>query len=224
MTRQNAPQESPNTQTVRLLRSGMVAGPLFLAVWSIEALTRDGFDPSRHPMSLLSLGNLGWIQIANFVLTGALCVVCATGMRRVLHPGRSGTWGPLLVGAFGVGLILAGVFVTDPGAGFPPGAPTGAPEQISWHGALHEIGFIVAQLSWTAAPFVFLRRFATLKERGWVATCVISPLAAFIVAGWPDMASFSLRVAATAIQFVFLTALVARVKRDIPNPARPSAA
>jgi hypothetical protein len=54
----------------------------------------DGFDLSRHPISLLSLGSLGWIQIANFVVTGGLYVACAVGMWRALRPGRNGTWGP----------------------------------------------------------------------------------------------------------------------------------
>ncbi|WP_442788435.1 DUF998 domain-containing protein [Dactylosporangium sp. NBC_01737] len=36
--------------------------------------------------------------------------------RRLRRPaGRAGTWGPLLVGALGVGLVVAGVFVTDAG-------------------------------------------------------------------------------------------------------------
>ena len=74
--------------TVRLLTAGIVAGPLFLVLWALQAFTRDGFDPGRHPISLLSLGDLGWIQIANFVVTGALFVACAVGLRRVLHPGR----------------------------------------------------------------------------------------------------------------------------------------
>ena len=43
---------------------------------------------SPHPLSLLSLGDLGWIQIANFVVTGLLVTACAIGMRRVLHPAR----------------------------------------------------------------------------------------------------------------------------------------
>ena len=144
-------------QTARLLTAGIVAGPLFLVLWALQAFTRDGFDPGRHPISLLSLGDLGWIQIANFVVTGALFVACAVGLRRVLHPGRAGTWGPRLVGALGAGLILAGVFVTDAGAGFPAGAPAGAPE-MSWHGALHEVGYLVVMLTWTAACFVFRRR------------------------------------------------------------------
>jgi hypothetical protein len=115
-------------QIAWLLTAGIVAGPLFLAVWALQAFTRDGFDPGRHPISLLSLGQLGWIQIANFVVTGALLVGCAVGLRHVLHRGRGGTWGPWLVGAFGAGLILAGVLVTDAGAGFPSGAPAGAPK------------------------------------------------------------------------------------------------
>jgi hypothetical protein len=50
----------------------------------LQALTRDGFDPTRHPLSLLSLGELGWVQIANFVVTGVLYLACAVGMWRVL--------------------------------------------------------------------------------------------------------------------------------------------
>jgi hypothetical protein len=104
MAAQTPSPVAATTQTTRLLACGILAGPLFLAVWLLQALTRDGFDPSRHPLSLLSLGELGWIQIANFVVTGLLYVACAVGMWRVLHPGRSGTWGPVLVGGFGVGL------------------------------------------------------------------------------------------------------------------------
>ena len=62
----------PATRTTRgtamLLAAGVVAGPLFLTVWLIQAITRDGFDPTYHPLSLLSLGGLGWIQIASFVV------------------------------------------------------------------------------------------------------------------------------------------------------------
>ena len=44
-------------KTRHLLACGIVAGPLFLAVWAIQAIVRDGFDPGRHPISLLSLGD-----------------------------------------------------------------------------------------------------------------------------------------------------------------------
>jgi Protein of unknown function (DUF998) len=97
-----APTVTPTGRTSALLACGIVAGPLFLAVVRAQAFAREGFDLGRHPLSLLSLGELGWIQIANFVVTGALYVACAVGMWQVLHPGRSGTWGPVLVGALWV--------------------------------------------------------------------------------------------------------------------------
>ncbi|GAA3813997.1 hypothetical protein GCM10022226_38500 [Sphaerisporangium flaviroseum] len=150
----------PTTPTTGLLACGVVAGPLFLGVWLIQALTRDGFDLTYHPLSLLSLGGLGWIQITSFVVAGLLNVAFAAGLRRVLHTGRGGTWGPLLIALSGVGLVMAGVFTADPGAGFPPGAPIGAPTHISWHGVLHEVGFMVTSVSWIASCYVLARRFA----------------------------------------------------------------
>jgi hypothetical protein len=90
MSQQTAPPRAPTGQTARLLACGVVAGPLFIGLVLLQAITRDGFDLRRHPLSLLSLGGLGCIQIANFVVAGALCVACAVGMRRVLHPGPAG--------------------------------------------------------------------------------------------------------------------------------------
>ena len=215
---QTAPTGVPTTQTKRLLACGIVAGPVFLAVGLIHAFAREGFDLSRHPLSLLSLGDLGWIQIANFVVTGVLYLACAIGMWRVLHPGRSGTWGPLLVGGLGVGLIMAGVFVTDAGAGFPPGAPAGTPE-ISWHGVLHSVGAVVAIDGMIVGALVFARRFAALKQWGWVTACVATAVATLAVSLWPDPDSISVRlVLATAIVFGFVAALAARLMRGLPEP------
>ena len=224
MTQQTVSPAAPSEETARLLACGVVAGPLFLAVLMIQAFTREGFDLSRHPLSLLSLGDLGWIQIANFVVTGALFVACAIGMRRVLRPGRSGTWAPRLVGAFGVGLIVAGVFTTDPGAGFPPGAPAGAPEQISWHGILHEVGSGLAFLGMIVGCLVFARRFAAVKRRGWVAACVATAAAVLVLASWPDTDGVSVRlVIASAILFGFIAATSARLMRGLPVTAETSA-
>jgi hypothetical protein len=225
LTTQTALPREPTAQATRLLVCGILAGPLFVVVVLIQEFTRDGFDPSYHPLSLLSLGDLGWIQIVNFVVTGVLYVACAAGMRPALRAGRAATWGPLLVGALGVGLIAAGVFVTDAGAGFPPGAPAGAPERISWHGIGHEVGFIVALLSWTAACFVFVRRFAALKRRGWVAACVAAPVAVFVLESWLDLDSLSVRILiGTAIMFGSVAAVAARLVRGLPHTAATSLA
>jgi uncharacterized membrane protein len=198
--------------TRRLLACGIAAGPLFLAVALTQAFTREGFDLRRHPISLLSLGDLGWIQVANFVVAGVLYLACAVGLRRVLRPGRGGTWGPLLVGALGVGLVMGGVFVADPGAGFPPGAPAGAPEQVSWHGMLHNLGPILAFNGMIVGCLVFARRFAALGLRGWVTACVATAVAVFALTWWPDLDGISVRlVIASAILFGFVAALAARL-------------
>jgi hypothetical protein len=207
--------------TRALLAGGIVAGPLFLAVALIQAFTREGFDLRRHPISLLSLGNLGWIQIANFVVAGVLCVACAVGMRRVLRSGRGRTWGPRLVGAFGVGLIMGGVFLADPGAGFPPGAPGGAPEQLSWHAILHNVAPAVSLDGMIIGCLVFARRFAGRNQWGWVAAGGSAALAVLVLTFWPDPNGISVRlVLALAILFGFVAALSAHLIAGLATAGR----
>jgi Protein of unknown function (DUF998) len=197
-----------------LLGCAIVAGPLFIAASLTQAFARKGFDLARHPISLLSLGSLGWIQIANFVLCGILYVLGAVGLRAALRPGRGSTWGPLLVGITGLGLIIAGVFTTDPGAGFPPGAPAGAPA-MTWHGVLHGVGFALSFIGAIAACAVFARRYAAQGRRGRMLAALATPVTALVVAGWPDLDTLSVRlVVATAILFGFLTAVALATRKN----------
>src|SRR5438132_7039257 len=87
--------------TRALLACGVVCGPLFMGAALVQAFTRPGFDLRHQAISMLSLGDLGWIQIANFLVSGALAIGLAVGIRRALRPGRAGTWGPVLMGAYG---------------------------------------------------------------------------------------------------------------------------
>jgi hypothetical protein len=157
--------EAPEKVTRSLLGWGVVAGPLYVGAALVQALTRDGFDIGRHDVSLLANGRLGWIQVANFLLTGLMVIACAVGMRRALRTGR--TWGPLLVGTYGAGLVAAGVFRADPAMGFPPGTPEDA-HAISWHGTLHFVAAAIGFLALVAACFVLAR----LGGRRWAAYSV----------------------------------------------------
>src|SRR5438552_359120 len=161
-----------------LLLCGVVAGPLYVIVGAIEMLTRPGFDPTRHDLSLMANGDLGWVHIALLVTTGLLVVAGAIGMRRALRGGRGGTWGPLLVGVYGLGVAGAGIFTADPALGFPPGTPADA-HAVSWHGLLHLVSGGIGFLGLIAACMVFARRFAALGQRGWAACSVATGVVFF---------------------------------------------
>jgi hypothetical protein len=141
--------------TKSLLGYGVIAGPVYVAVWLAQALTRNRFDISRHAASLLANGHLGWIQSASFLLTGAITVAAAIGIGRTLGHERSAKPAAWLIALFGLGVFAAGVFRADPAYGFPPGTPPGPARHASWHGDLHYaaggIGFpalIVACSCW----------------------------------------------------------------------------
>jgi Protein of unknown function (DUF998) len=55
-----------------MLTAGVIAGPLLVATATVQILTRDGFDLRRHLISLLSVGEHGWIEVMNFILAGVL--------------------------------------------------------------------------------------------------------------------------------------------------------
>lgn len=177
----------PDARARPLLICGVLVSPLFFLLVFGQAFTRQGFDIRRAPLSLLSIGDLGWIQIANFIGTGVLALAFAAGLRSLFRGRTGGTWGPLLIGIYGLGLIVAGVFHPDPGYNFPPGvgAPAGMLPTTSGHAALHAAGFLIVVASLIVACFVFARAFRSI---GWsrlslysAATGVGTPL--LLVAG-----------------------------------------
>jgi hypothetical membrane protein len=204
--------------TRALLACGVVSGPFFYALAVGQILTRPGFDIRRHLISTLSLGDQGWIQIVNFVITGLLAVACAVGVRRLLHRSPAGTWGPLLIGTYGVGMILAGIFHPDPSVGFPPGAPAGVPATMSPHATVHTIAFFVAFLSLVAACFVFSRRFFSFGQRGWGIYCAATGVAApvLIVLGSSVSAWVGVIIAiAGVLAFGWVSVIAARLSADL---------
>ncbi|MES9541409.1 MULTISPECIES: DUF998 domain-containing protein [unclassified Actinomadura] len=154
--------------TRSLLGYGVIAGPLFVAVVLAQALTRDGFDLSRHAWSLLANGDLGWIQVTDFAVAAATTLACAVGLRRALGRGRGAVWAPRLIGGYSAGLLASGVFRADPAMGFPAGTPEG-PGTVSWHGMLHFACSGVGFLCLVAACLVIGSRFAAEGRRGWAA-------------------------------------------------------
>src|SRR5262245_40716619 len=96
--------------TKSLLGYGVIAGPIYVVSVAAQIATRHGYDPTRHAASQLANGDFGWIQIATFVITGAMTIAAAVGVRRAMGPGRRSAWASGLLGAYGAALVVAGVF------------------------------------------------------------------------------------------------------------------
>jgi uncharacterized membrane protein YhaH (DUF805 family) len=201
--------------TKTLLILGIVAGPLYMVAGLIQMMIRPGFDITRHPLSLLSNGELGWIQIANFLVTGALLFAGAVGVKRTLQSGRGRIWAPRMLGLYGFGLICAGIFSADPALGFPPGTPDGN-NPISWHGMLHFLFGAIGFVGFITSCFIFARRFKDLDRPGWSAYSLITGvvfLVAFLGIASGSKGPVSLYFAlAVSFGFVWVSLVLSRVK------------
>jgi hypothetical membrane protein len=199
-----------------LLSCGVFAGPLFAMVGLIQAFTIPGFDLTHHYLSQLSSGELGWIQIGNFVVAGLLTVAAAVGIRRALRGGMLGRVSPVLLGGFGVGLAAAGVFVADPAFGFPPGTPDAIPTQQTWHSMLHGVAAIVSFTFLVAACFTLGWRFARQREWGWATFSVVAGIVSFALPAIPNPWGGVFLFVAAAIGFGWLAALCIKLTRQLP--------
>ncbi|MFI6598853.1 DUF998 domain-containing protein [Nonomuraea sp. NPDC050536] len=172
------------TSTRTLLTAAAAAAPIWTIVSLAQTLTREGYDITRHPLSQLSTGSLGWIQITNFLVVGALLIAGSFGLRRALDGKPGGTWAPRLILVNGLGMLAAGVFVMDPGDGFPVGTPAGAPATMSWHSILHMASGSVSFIALAAAGFVLGRYFSRTGARGAAIASRLAGVAVIAGDGW----------------------------------------
>jgi hypothetical membrane protein len=205
--------------TKSLLGYGIIAGPIYVLVVGAQAATRDGFDPTRHAASQLANGNLGWIQIANFLITGAMTIAAAVGVRRALGPGRLPAWASGLLGAYGAALVVAGFFRADPSDGFPPGTPPGMGE-VSWHGMGH---FAVAGIGFAcliAACFVLAAWFGRAGHASWswfsrITGAVFGVSFIALSSGSGGAATILVFTAAVILVWAWLTAVSVKLYRTV---------
>ncbi len=185
--------ENHQTQNYPLITRLLVAcgaiGPLlFIVVFLIEGATRPGYSAWHNFVSDLSQSDQGWMQIANFLVCGVLMLCFALGLRQALRAGKGAVWGPLLLGIFGLSLLVAGLFVTDPSLGYYPPGTSSSTQTL--HGMIHGTNAPLAFGSLTVAIFVLARRFASNPAwRGWTLysllagiICVVSFIACLVVA------------------------------------------
>lgn len=233
---------SRSSRTTRYLLAGGLAAPLFVLVTLVDGAVRPGYQSMHRYASELSLGEFGWIQIANFIVTGVALCGFAFGLRRAMHAedldahrrpsGRGSPMAPILAGVCGVGLLVAGTFSMDPSPGFPVGSTV--PAHPTLHGQVHGYAPMAVFLSLAALTFVLARRFATEPApRPWmwcsIAAGILVPAAFVTSAALYDFATQTghyhglfQRISLT-IGFGWLGALALRLLRDHTSSSPVSA-
>ncbi|MCX5205259.1 DUF998 domain-containing protein [Streptomyces sp. NBC_00237] len=163
-----------------LLLCGVASGPLFTAVYLLTGALRPDYNSLRHPVSSLSIGRTGWVQVVNFLGCAVLLSSAfAVGLWRE-GPSR---WGAVLIGLWAVGLLGAGIFRADPVRGYPPGSPDRI-ERPTRVGTLHDAFSMAAFLGLIAACFVY----APHGSAGWTAYSIASGVLFAGAMGWSSAA------------------------------------
>jgi hypothetical protein len=117
---------TPTAASTGARRACAAAGPLFVAAAVVQALTRPGFNLTRNALSLLDDGSLGWIQAANFIVTGLLLVAAGAALRRAITAGPGRRWAPRLLAITDSASSRAAYSTPTPAAGSRP-APRRTP-------------------------------------------------------------------------------------------------
>ena len=207
--------------TRSLLGWGVVAGPFYVVFGLVLALTRPGFDLTRHALSLLTLGDLGWLQRTNLSLTGLMAIVAAIGILRAIRNGRGLAMGVLTI-VYGGGLILSAIFTPDPAGGFPPGSQGG---QFTLSGTLHLLFGALGFVAIAVAAFAHASWSRSVGNRPRAALSIV--LGILIIVGFAGGAALSANSAGVALlwlavlaQFVWLALACSQIYAWSPHPLR----
>jgi hypothetical protein len=206
--------DSAAAVTRSMLGWGVVAGPFYLIVGLILALTREGFDLARHPLSALMLGDGGWMHTINLALSGVMVCVAGVGMARAAARGTG-----IGVGVYGLAMVASAIFPPDPMPGFPPGQDGATAPSVSGllHFAFGGIGFV----AFAVAAFLLGRWLIRHGERDravWSRTAAVVILVGFVggaALGPAGMAGIWLAV---VIGFAWLLLASVRLYREVPHP------
>lgn len=217
--------EKQTLPTRGLLACGIVAGPLYVMLTMVQALTRDGFDLRQHRFSWLTAGELGWIHQSNMMMVGALTLLFAVGVYRTLRKGRGAVWGPWLLGLCGVAYIAGGLLTADPVVGFPSGT-TAEMVRATWQGVAQNASRGASTLLLIAASLLIATWFAAAGSRGWAwfyaaaIPIVFAPLTSvgLAIGGNPSAVAFLMT------PWIWITTLAAHLyRRSEWDGAGPSA-
>ncbi|WP_341720882.1 DUF998 domain-containing protein [Micromonospora sp. FIMYZ51] len=200
------------TGTRKLLVCGIVGALLFIVVIAVNGVIKPDYDPMNDFVSEGAIGPGGWLQIANFVVSGGLLTAFSFGLRRTVS-----RWTAWLTGIFAVSLVGAGVFVSDP-------VPS---DRASGHGVAHDLFSLVVFVALIAACFTAARWRPTPLWRWYCRFTGVAVGVLVIAAGGVDPVDGGaglLQRGSILIGWSWLAVLAwrARPVREVTVPHRPA--
>jgi hypothetical membrane protein len=207
-------------QTKRHLAMGVYGPIFFIGVFLIEGILRPDYNPMRHFVSSLADGPRGWVQIANFIIFGLSVIGFSFSLRKTMSTGRGSTWAPRLMALVGICLVAAGIFVTDPLQGYPPGADP----SVTISGSLHNLVSLIVFVGLPATCFIVARRFAAKPaDRRWALYSLLAGLTMlifFVITAFsaesadPSLTGFYQRISIIS-GWTWISALAYKLSREI---------
>jgi hypothetical membrane protein len=191
----------------KLLGCGAAGAASFVLIIVVNDALRPSYQPMHDFVSEAAIGRHGWVQIANFVTSGVLIAASSFALSRAVNP-----WTGRLVRVFGVSLMLAGVFVSDP-------VPH---EQTTWHGDAHNLVSVIVFVSLTLACFTAARWRPTPGWRWYCALTGIAVPALFVTAGAASGTAGLWQRLSIVVGWTWLIVLGLRAMRDPLSPASPA--
>src|SRR6185436_4519501 len=106
-------------------------------------------------------------------------------MRVLTGIGR--VWAPIMLGIFGLGMIIGGVFRADPALGFPPGTALGIPKVISLSSQIHGLAPMIAFTALTLCFFILARRFFSQGKKFLAWASILIGIGSLVSSAIPGM-------------------------------------
>jgi hypothetical membrane protein len=191
----------------RVTLGAMIAPAGFFVVMTVLGLVTPGYNTLARYGSELSLGRLGWIMIANFIVLGVAELALATALGRTIADRASGWITTGAVGLLGAAFVTAGVCVTDP-AKLVTGAHT-------WHGVVHDLMAVV--IFFIATPIAALAAARRFRDHtGFARYCVLiavgTPVLLIATFSSGNLVGLTERIV-IAVVLAWLTTLAVQIRR-----------
>ncbi len=160
-----------------------IAGPfIFIVSFLIQGVFKKRYSALKYPISSLSIGQNGAVQIFTFICCGLLILLFAIAVQKKINNKLIS----ILFGLAGIGLIASGIFTTDPVYGYPEELPF-IKNEFTVSGKLHTLFSLLVFINIPIICFIIARYFTVQKQMEWkyysVATGILM-LLLFLLTGF----------------------------------------